>query len=565
MTIVNRNTYAHSGLLVTGTGDEVRVELEIIGGRTVRMSTEGDELGTWPVDDCHIEPDPLRPGRFRLQVDGDDAFFTPSNLAAFAPFVAVVADTETPFDGLSTPWTVDPPSVEPPMDEPQSQPDSPTDDPVAFLFGSPAARSPVPSAEPAADVTRVAEAPSPPELGQDDTDQLDSAGPSVVEVEDFPLEDAAPVDPAPTTGLEPPDDEGGWIDLDVEVEVGAVIDPDGSAPDSPSDVPVDFAGDSGESGLDDLFLLEPEDDVLGSGVDAPTTDTDLADDEVATSDAAALRSRFGSSALDRLSGAIESVTAARSAGEESYEIGPNTVADEVLTSQRTLREARQKSVARKGQLRLTLLIGGALTVVVFLVLATPRVIDFVSTYEGGPELPPPLEVTATTLPVDQLPVAGGDSEPEGPSTPPTEDTIFDRPAPEFVARWDSYGGPISAALEFDAYPRLGPFHERFTPFLTMEGVVQPDGTLDGFALVIDPSGPAEYDRVALQALGVAVATVDPERSPDGRAALLAQLGLNVRQPMLQGIDGTVVANGVRYSLVYDDEALLLTLSVAPAD
>jgi hypothetical protein len=98
----------------------------------------------------------------------------------------------------------------------------------------------------------------------------------------------------------------------------------------------------------------------------------------------------------------------------------------------------------------------------------------------------------------------------------------------------------------------------------MVGVVLPDGRLDDFSIVIDPTGPAEYDRMGIQALGVAIATVDPVRSPDGRAALLGQLGFNVRQPLLEGVDGSVETGGIHYTLVYDPDAVTLTLTVAAA-
>jgi hypothetical protein len=123
---------------------------------------------------------------------------------------------------------------------------------------------------------------------------------------------------------------------------------------------------------------------------------------------------------------------------------------------------------------------------------------------------------------------------------------------------------VDGVLEFDAFPIIGPFQERFTSYAAMVGVVQPDGTLDEFSIVIDPTGPAEYDRIGIQALGVAVAVVDPARSPEGRAALLGQLGFNVRQPLLEGIDGSVETGGVRYTLLYDSEAVTLTLTVAAA-
>jgi hypothetical protein len=554
MTIVNRHTYAHAGLLVTGSGDDLDVELELIGGRTLRMSSDGDELGAWPIDECHIEPDPGREGSFRLVVDGDDASFTPTEPTRFDGFMALVSLGESspaasyPASGAAVADDDEP-------DEEESE--STADDPVAFLFGSSTPRSPVapPVAESVAETSGEFSA-------RDALPATDVERDTPVDV----VEDADTFEDVDTYDVSEPDD-GRWIELtasaigDLEDEQVAEDDQDqategrfgveGAAVESRA-VTVgespEVESDGSSPPEDSMFVTERT--VVGAGETAPADDTEV------------LRSRFGASALGRLSAAIESVTA-RTAEPEEYLLEPNTVAEEVMTSQRALRDHRQKTVVRKDRLRLVGIVGGFLTVVVFLVLATPRVIDFVRTYEGGPELPPPLEVTATTVVVDQLPVVEDDTEP---ATTPAQDTasIFALPAPDFVTRWNSLGGPVNRALEFGSFPTLGPFVERFTPFLTMEGVVQPNGTMDAFAIRVDPTGPAEYDRVALQALGVAVATVDPDRSPDGRAALLAQLGLNVRQPILQGIDGRLETNGVLYTLVYDDEAMLLTLTVAPA-
>jgi hypothetical protein len=181
---------------------------------------------------------------------------------------------------------------------------------------------------------------------------------------------------------------------------------------------------------------------------------------------------------------------------------------------------------------------------------------------GDAEPPPTLPVTETTVaPTTTVPA---DTEPPATTTPIAGDgTIFDRPAPDFISTWNATGGPIDPVLEFDAFPPLGPFEERFTPFLALTAVVHPDGTLDDFSLVVDPNGPTEYDRIGIQALGVAIATVEPERSPEGRATLLGQLGLNVRQPLLDGIDGTVETDGLVYRLVYDNATTLLTLTVSP--
>ncbi|MEX2279947.1 MAG: hypothetical protein WEA76_07635, partial [Acidimicrobiia bacterium] len=272
------------------------------------------------------------------------------------------------------------------------------------------------------------------------------------------------------------------------------------------------------------------------------------------------------------SGAIGSMTTRSSETErdaeggatgEEYVLGPNTVAEDALFAQRTLRGYQVKDAKQSQRKKIAGLIAGVAAVVALFAFVTPPAIEFIQNYEGGAQ--PPL-----TLPVSETTVGPSTTVTEDvptTTTPPAPvgDVIFDKPSAVFVAAWDAAGGPVDQVLEFGANPVLGPFEERFTPFLSLVGVVQPDGTLDEFALEIDPSGPAEYDRVGIQALGVAIATVEPDRTPQQRASLLGELGLNVRQPLLEGINGTVESAGLLYTLVYDESTTLLTLTVAPAN
>ena len=479
MTIVNTNSTIHSGLLVTDNGDALAVDLELIGGRTLRMSVAGDELGTWPIEDCSIESDPENDGSFLVRVDGDETVFTPDSPSGFAAFAALVSG------GV---WGSD--------DQPEgagaAAASAAVDDPVAFLFGS--ARPPIPRplleealSEPAAEVAEV----------------------------DF---------------------EADTYDFDSQSDGG---EPDESAP-----IDADFEAVVEEAEGPDLVTVGLE---VTAVVAEPPLDGD--EDLSSVSDEEVLRKRFGSTSVERLSYAIGAMADRRVDGED-FEIGPNTVAAEVLDSQRTLRDHRLKSAASR--VKPIAIVAGVLLVLGFFVLLGPRALDFVLAYEGGPELPPPLTVTET--PVAVFPVV---SQLEG-------STIFERPAYEFIARWDVAAGPINEVLEIRRLPALGPFDKGFTPFLTLVGVVLPNGAIDELSLVVDPSGPAEYDRVGLQALGVAIAAVDPDLSPEGRASLLRQLGLDVRAPQLDGVNGRTESHDIVYTLVYDLDTNLLTFTIAPA-
>jgi hypothetical protein len=592
MTTVNHTTNSHPGLLVTGAGDEIEIEIELIGGRTLRMSASGDELGAWPIEECHIEPDPARHGSFRVKVDGDDAVFTPTDPVGFRALVSRILDDEA----AAVPESPSPAVGALPTAGPVA-----ADDPVAFLFGSSPPPQPQPElvfedwsdpddAPPPETSTPVTEdqelfdfedSPVDPSSESDAAEVADVgfAAPSVADVPeirvvtDVSADDAVVEDDATDIerwedelfATESDTDDSSVLEAQADADPAAVLDLEPAPDFEPVSDVVSMADVEPVPGLESVSDLEPVSDVESVSDFGPIEGeraTDLRDEEE-------LRGRFGGSALDRLSAAIGSMKAHAStdhdpdSGDEEYELGPNTVAEDVLTTQRTLRDHRLKSAARGKYLKWTGFGVGALLVIAFFVFLTPRAISFVQNYEGDAEPPPTLPVTETTVaPTTTVP---SDTESPATTTPIAGDgTIFDRPAPDFISTWNATGGPIDPVLEFDAFPPLGPFEERFTPFLALTAVVHPDGTLDDFSLVVDPSGPTEYDRIGIQALGVAIATVEPERSPEGRATLLGQLGLNVRQPLLDGIDGTVETDGLVYRLVYDNATTLLTLTVSPA-
>ena len=556
MTIVNQNSTSHSGLLVTGTGDDIDIDVELVGGRTLRMSAAGDELGAWPIDDCHIEPDPDRLGTFRIIVDGDDAVFTPVDPAGFRALIEKVTgaefhDAEPDVEGSSdSVAAAADPATSP---GPEAVPGNAADDPVAFLFGSaqpPTPRVPAPEAVAA----------------ESDNHHTPPTGPD--------LDASAPTDEdALDTELEPSDLDDVGFDWDDEIEVSveprsAYSPAEGAEEDedvSPlaADVPPPVVSPVLAARLEEAERLEAggdEESFAGAGAAEPDGFADTAD--VGTD-----RARFG--ALDRLSEAISSVTStSRPTVDDTYELGPNNVADEVLTSQRALRDHRVKGARRAKRLKVAAIAGVLVGLVALIALLAPGAIEFIQNYEGDAAPPPTLAVTETTVvtPPTTVPedVPVPDSSTSTTLSAELAQSVFALPAPQFVARWDSAATIVDEVLEFDSNPIVGPFQEQFTPYLSFLGEVQPDGRLSGFSLVVDPAGPSEYDRIGIQALGVAVATVEPDRSPQGRAALIGELGLNVREPQLGGIDGSVESAGLQYTLVYDAETTLLTLTVAPA-
>lgn len=556
MTIVNHTSATHSGLLVTGSGDDIEIDVELIGGRTLRMSADGTELGAWPVEDCHIEEQSARDGSFRVVVDGDDAVFTPTDPEKFRALVQGWAGRNAIPD--------DEPVLASETDDGtgvQSE-DAAADDPVAFLFGS--SSPPVLAGE-----GEVLGFDAPEASDLEPVDAVPDHVPSVEE----------PARPQPDVFDDPDHDmviDGGAVDSTAVETVDQVEEVDPVVAGVDLDPVEDTAFDDSaldDTRVDEIITAEPEPDLerdVAFEDDDPTIDGDGVVEEPDAGEG--LRGRFGGSALERLSAAIGSITsnAEATAGDEEdpYELGPNTVAEDVLSTQRALRDHQLKDAVRGRRLKMAVWLVGIVSVVALFAFLTPRAMSFIQSYEGGAEPPPPLPVSATTVPTTATTVVAETDSPEAAPVSTVTGvgevpTIFDRPAPEFVALWDSIAAPVAEALEFDAYPVLGPFEEQFTPYLSLVGVVEPQGTIEEFSLVVDPRGPGNYDRVGIQALGVAIATVDPEFSPGGRAALLGELGLNVRQPDLAGINGTVESGGIVYTLVYDEATSLLTLTVAP--
>ena len=577
MTIVNKNSTSHSGLLVTESGDDIDIDVELIGGRTLRMSASGDELGAWPIDECHIEPDPERNGTFRIVVDGDDAVFTPVDPVGFRSLIEYVTGTAS--NGDEGPQELRSDTLGAALEsrgasEPSASSPSAADDPVAFLFGSSPPPTPLDVAEAPAshDLDDVRELDPPvsdtaPEPGGVSEEDL---GPVELESVDFDWDELEEVELTiePVSAHSAPEiDEALQTETEPETEAR-----DTDASIAPVDVPPAIVSPTLAERLEEAERLEAEDLEAPPSMDGEALDQ-VGDAESPEVDAPSERSRFGASALDRLSEAISSVTSSSSTSsptasvDDEYELEPNNVADEVLSTQRSLRDHRVKEAKRSQRLKFAVIAAAGIGLIALVALLAPGAIEFIQNYEGDAAPPPTLAVTETT-------VVTTTTVPEETTVPPSststtlfeggEQSVFAIPAPEFVARWDAAAAIVDEVLQFESNPIIGPFEEQFTPYLTFAGEVQPDGRLGGFSLVVDPSGPSEYDRIGIQALGVAIATVDPDRSPQGRAALLGELGLNVREPQLGGIDGSVQSDGVQYTLVYDAETTLLTLTVTPA-
>jgi hypothetical protein len=287
--------------------------------------------------------------------------------------------------------------------------------------------------------------------------------------------------------------------------------------------------------------------------------------------------RFGGSSMERLSAAVGSLrdrrltpaeeALAEAAGEQAEET--SSVADGILASQRSL---RQSTVVQKITWDLVRKVGAGVLLgigIAAVVVLAPDAWDVLTRETDTPVTtiqPGEVDPTTVTTTVTAVSTTTTTAAPEATTTttePVPVQTVFDLPAPQFVQTWNDVARPIDEVLTFAALPPIGEFENEFFSHLSMLGVVGPDGTVDRFSLVIDPTGPANSDRLGIQSLGVALKVMDPGSTGSSRAALLRSLGLDVNEPNLGGIDSSLDVDGIRYSLRYDSESVTLTLSVAP--
>lgn len=249
--------------------------------------------------------------------------------------------------------------------------------------------------------------------------------------------------------------------------------------------------------------------------------------------------------------------------EFDEELDTSTVADEILESQRSLRGGSKLKSVTPDRIRRVAIGFGILVAVVALGFAAPLVIDILR--------PESVESVVNTTPTTLLEVQPTVTNPTDETVPDETvdpfldlDPIFEVSSNDFVNRWNDVATTVSPNLRFRTALPSGDFEAGFTEYIAVLGSVNENGRLDRFTLEIDPTGPSASDRLGMQALGVAVATVDPALDPSQRAELLSIMGLNVRNPILGGIDGSVNRNGNSYSLFYDSELVKLLLSVEPA-
>jgi hypothetical protein len=240
----------------------------------------------------------------------------------------------------------------------------------------------------------------------------------------------------------------------------------------------------------------------------------------------------------------------------------DTVADQVIETSRSLRGASSLSLDKAKLKKIGI---GVVVVAVLAALgfSVPIVIDFFASSDDDAS---PATAAQTTIPVT------APQETVPPTTEPTvveptvagDPLVFDLTSDAFVERWNETAAQVSPNLRFRSSLPASDFEVGFTAHIAMIGsFTGPGSGVDAYTVEIDPTGPSSSDQLGIQALGLAIAVADPSLEPNERGAVLAEMGLNVRDPELGGLNGATTRNGVDYRLVFDAEDVVLRLTVSP--
>jgi hypothetical protein len=559
----------YRGRITLADGDEVDVDLEMTD-ESIRLATDAVEIGRWTRAEFHIVR--VDDGVFEIVIDGDRVSFEPFEPA---PFEASVGQVGGPvLDGPSHPKAEDGDGEE-------------SGDDLEFSKGIGTPADPSPEGEEVAAWSLVTPNGSVENGWMPDLHVLEDPGPP----EEASEPDPGEWPPVADIMVDDEGDDGALESAAVEeepVELWSISGPRWSVVDADGGSGNDPAGEaaSGEPAQEPEFddavadvatpevESEVESEVRQGGADGEEPSGGDGDEHERGSEDGRRGSLFGGSSVERLAAAVGALKSspAMTPAEEALAAAAEdddderSVAEGILATQRSLRET---TVVKRFTWDLIRKVGAGVLLgvgIAAVVVLLPDAWEVLTRDEApqvttiDPDAPgattDTTAVVATTVPVTTLPE-------QTTTTIAPDPTVFDLPASQFVESWNAVAAAIDPVLAFGALPPIGEFENQFFAQLSMLGVVGEDGTVTSFSLVIDPTGPAEADRLGIQALGVALKVLDPDSTGSSRAALLRSLGLDVDQPNLAGIDSSTDLGGVRYALRYDSETVRLTLSLSP--
>lgn len=200
-----------------------------------------------------------------------------------------------------------------------------------------------------------------------------------------------------------------------------------------------------------------------------------------------------------------------------------------------------------------------------------------ATVAAQPSVSTPPTVAPTTVPAEPPttsppPTVASATVTTAPPTTITTEVVpadlaaFAMTPEQLMERWDALAGPLSSSLlSVDVEAGTEEYRFNVGPFVTVGGAVGTEGLVENLIFTGDPSGTRDDDRDVLSALGLSVAIVEPTLPPEGRRELITALGLDLENPVLADLDGTLDYLGNTYRLRWDPEAELLVFEVAPVD
>jgi hypothetical protein len=180
-------------------------------------------------------------------------------------------------------------------------------------------------------------------------------------------------------------------------------------------------------------------------------------------------------------------------------------------------------------------------------------------------LPSNVLTTLTTSSTSAVPASTATSvaSPTTTAAPTMSQGFLTDTAAEFTRSWNSLALAVDESLALPAVPP-----EPFTvelPHINFAASADPlSGLMQSLTLTTYPQGEPEADRRIITALGLAIGASEPALSGSERRALLNAAGLDVANPQLEGLDGTVVYGGLSYHLVYLPETVALQMTISPS-
>lgn len=173
----------------------------------------------------------------------------------------------------------------------------------------------------------------------------------------------------------------------------------------------------------------------------------------------------------------------------------------------------------------------------------------------APEAAPTTVQTTTPAPSTTVP----------PVAPVVTAGVFELTPTEAVEQWDAVATELGTGLIATAVTiEESGFSFNVGDVVVIRGTAEPAGRVTSIEFLGDPGGSVADDRAVLTALGLTVALVEPTFPPQWRRELLEEMGLDIDQPVLAGLDGSMTVEGTAFAIRWDGELERLVFEASPA-